>query len=137
MACKINSGGTRFSKPIEEISISTHLRGIQLQKFSYAYEIRSCGHNVRFLCSVPHCKSSLNVPSNTLSSRCKIAVYTLALNVCLSKVVTRTLGLAETSAQQFSSALRKSFLIALFARHHTAKHLNKLCTTIMLLDELA
>ena len=60
-----NRGGTRFSKPIEEISqeelnswlcVSTHLRlGLQLQKF--IYEIRTSGHNVRFLRSAPRSKT--------------------------------------------------------------------------------
>ena len=56
-----NPGGTRFWKLIKEISqeelnaclyVSTHLRGLQLQKF--IYEIRTSGHNVRFLRSVSH-----------------------------------------------------------------------------------
>ena len=59
-----NPGGKRL-KPIEEISqeelnaclyVSTHLRGLQLQKF--IYEIRtSGGHNVRFHRSAPLSKT--------------------------------------------------------------------------------
>ena len=59
-----NPGGMRL-KPIEEISqeelnaclyVSTHLRGLQLQKF--VYEIRtSGGHNVRFRRSAPLSKT--------------------------------------------------------------------------------
>ena len=59
-----NPGGKRL-KPIEEISqeelnaclyVSTHLRGLQLQKF--IYEIRtSGGHNVRFRRSAPLSKT--------------------------------------------------------------------------------
>ena len=73
-------GGTRFSKPIEEIFqeepnaclyVSTHLRGLQLQKF--IYEIRTSGHNVCFLRSAPHNKTSVNVHSY-YASRCKLGV---------------------------------------------------------------
>ena len=55
-----NPGGKRL-KPIEEISqeeldaclyVSTHLRGLQLQKFSYEI-CTSGGHNVRFRRSAP------------------------------------------------------------------------------------
>ena len=75
-----NPGGTRFSKPIEGILqeelnaclyVSTHLRGLQLQKF--IYEIRTSGHNVCFLRSAPHNKTSVNVHSN-YASRCKLGV---------------------------------------------------------------
>ena len=75
-----NPGGTRFSKPIEEIFqeeldvclyVSTNLRGLQLQKF--IYEIRTSGQNVCFLRSVPHNKTSVNVHSY-YASRCKLGV---------------------------------------------------------------
>ena len=59
-----NPGGKRL-KPIEEISqeelsaclyVSTHLRGLQLQKF--IYEIRTSGdYNVRFRLSAPLSKT--------------------------------------------------------------------------------
>ena len=51
--------------------VSTHLRGLQLQKF--IYEIRTSGHNVRFLRPAPHNKTSVNMHSY-YASRCKFVV---------------------------------------------------------------
>ena len=114
----------RFSKPIEEIFqelnarlyVSTHLRGLQLQKF--IYEIRTSGHNVCFLRSAPHNKTSVNVHSY-YASRCKLGVQTLALNTFLSKIVTRTPGLALSVLKRLrrnsAQHKRKPFLIASFA----------------------
>ena len=90
-----------FRKPIEEISqeelntclhVSTHLRGLQLQKF--INEIRTSGsHNVCFRRSASLNKTFAQMcTANTLLD--KLEVEKFALNVCLIKVVPRTIGLA-------------------------------------------
>ena len=110
--------------------VSTHLRGLHLQKF--IYEIRTSGHNVCFLRSAPHNKTSVNV-DNYYASRCKLGVSTLALNTFLSKVVTRTPGLALISVLKHLRAnsaqhKRKPFLIASFADDYTTQQNS--CTNV-------